>query len=129
MSAAPEQRKEGEHHAPGPENIGLERRARLIEVGIGDPLPGVVEDRRVVDQRVEQAELLFGAGAGPLDIAGAGDVQLSDEHLCRSVGDRSGRAAALLDVARRQDDRGAARSQLAAHLEADAAIPAGDERD
>jgi len=56
-------------------------------------------------------------------------VQLPDEHPSRSIGDRSRCPAASLDVARPQDDGGAALGQLAAHLEADAAIPSGDESD
>lgn len=129
MRAAAEQRQEGAHRSPGPQGVVLERRAHLVEVGVRDPLPGVVEGGGVVDQGVEPAELLVGSGAGPFDVLGAGDIQLPGEHPSPIAGDGGRRAAALLHVARPEHHGIPTPGELAAHLEADAAIPAGDQRD
>ena len=57
MRALPEpaqQRQAGLRHAPGAEHVGLERLAHDVEVGARRRVsPGVVVDRRVVDEHVE----------------------------------------------------------------------------
>jgi hypothetical protein len=115
-------REDGLGHPPRPQEVGLERLADLVEVGVDAALPGVVEDRGVVDEHVEAVEACS-RGAHAL---GIGDVELDRRdvaaHLAR-------RPRALGRVAGPEEDAVAALRELAAHLEADAAIGAGDECD
>ena len=122
--AGAQERQDGLRHAPGAEEVRLERLADLVEVGVDAALPGVVEDRRVVDEHVEALEPPRPPRAR------------SRRRRRRATTGLMGRRRAGARPARRLAGSRAPRStvvaelrELAADLEADAAIGAGDERD
>ena len=70
--ARAQERQDGLGHAPRAEEVGLERLAHLVEVGVDPRLPGVVEDRGVVDEHVEAVQ-----ARGRAHALGVGDVELT----------------------------------------------------
>jgi hypothetical protein len=116
-------RQERLRDAPCTEEIGLERLVDLVEVGVGRPLPGVVEDRGVVDEDVE----VLDAGCGGTDALVVGDIEDDRADVRRAELARGARPAPT--VARAEQDGESEAAELTADLEADAAVGAGDERD
>jgi hypothetical protein len=113
--ARPQQVGACERQPPRPERVRLERLAHDVEIGGQDPLPGVVVDRRVVDEHVQRLEL----APHRRDRRLVGHVEPHRAHVAVQRRHR-GR------VPRAGEHRVAARGELARDLEADAAVGSGD---
>jgi hypothetical protein len=108
---------------------GLERLADLVEVGVDAALPRVVEDRGVVDDGVQPAMLAADPLERDLGAVGVGDVELAGGDVEALAAQARGCDLPALAVARPQHDGVAVLAELAADLEADAAVGAGHEDD
>jgi len=97
------------------------------EVRVQTALPGVVEDRRVVDEHVEPPVLLGDPGGGGRHARLVGDVERDGLDLEPLPGQLAGRALALRGVAGGEEDEVAAGGELAGDLEADPPVRARDE--
>ena len=89
---------------------------------------GVVEDRCVVDEHVESAQVRASQSAKRAR-SRIGDVERLRRHVEAPVDQPRGGRLATAPVTARQHDGHSALGELAAHLQADTAIGAGDERD
>jgi hypothetical protein len=122
-----QQRQQGERRSPRAEQIGLHRLVDHVEISARRPRAGVVADRRVVDQRVAAAESFGYPGRRRVHAVVVGDVDVAGDDI--AVGQVGGRPAALAEVTRAERDGVPAGGELAAHLEADPAVGAGDHGD
>ena len=114
-------RREGLRHTPRPEQIDLERFADDAPVGVERMLPRVVMHARVVDERVDWADLT----SQPHRRVRVGEIERDRAHVAAEA---LRRRLPLRKIARAEQHPPAAAHELAADLEPDAAIGAGDKR-
>ena len=98
-----------------------------LEVSVLGPLPGVVIDRSVVDQRIAATEASRDPCRGGHNALIVGDIELACVDI-RAV-DRSRCRCALRQIARAEHDHKADAGQLPTDLEPDPAVGTGHQRD
>jgi hypothetical protein len=125
--APAQERGQRDRQRPGAERVDLERRPRLV-ARRGDRAAGGV-DAGVVDEHVEPPGIVRHAPRERLDAGLVGDVEHPRPDVEALVAQARGGALARAGVARRQQDGVAAARELARHLQADAAVRAGDDGD